>query len=757
MIKRLFTIAITAIATHYGAMAVPAYPYPQTVTQPDGTELTFTIHGDEFGAVAVTTDGYLLQVDSVGTYRYASAPEMLAHNPEQRSAIESERLTAAVQSDIPTALRQRRAASTLRRLNPLEPQQKVSYTDFRAPVILVEFTDRKFLMPNPAEFFGEMINKEGYDGFVEAGGYKHTYTGSVRDYFSDCSGGQFSPEFDVIGPITIDRLSTDAKQTQNIYSVVTSVYETVDEYMDFTLYDSDGDGMMDMSFIIFAGYGSNYTNGMEMWPHASTRPDDIHDGIRVGRYACATELWGTPDRYGIEGIGTICHEFSHVLGLMDEYDTDGDYSGGYAEFPGKWSVMGSGNYNNSGRTPPSYSAFQQQIAGFATPTLIEESGTYTLDNIGDSHTSYRINTVIGGEYFLIENRQQFSKWDQALPGSGLLIYHVDRTDLNVWNNNMANADPDNLYYQLLRATPLSPLLDNYGNIYDSDGDPFPGSGGINYINNFSTPSLKSRYGYNTNYSISNIAIDDQGIASFTVDAGASDMKAERFDDLTPMGDDVFQGSFTQWTLTKNAEIINTEGITGVDGMAVAMYKNSNLTSGDLQCPLGIVKFDIANPTNYAVFMRLRYSTDGGTTWQDTPTIADVDVYRVGAGEYGTATYNLGEITSNIESIRLRINENGGPISGVKPENRAFIDNIEVQFNGGSSVCDPGITTHDITCTADGLVTIATTNQQFDIEVYNLTGQCIMRLLPGGSSITFHLPQRGVYIIRQSSDTHKLIF
>ncbi|MGN0223522.1 MAG: M6 family metalloprotease domain-containing protein [Muribaculaceae bacterium] len=760
MFKRLITATAVLMATYIASHAVPAYPYPQTVTQPDGTIITYVLHGDEFGAVATTLDGLLLQTDADGAFRYAAAPEMLAHNAEQRTQQEISLLQAAPQSTVGAELRRRRAASTLKPMNTADnPRRVVSYSNFRAPVILVEFTDRKFLMPNPAEFFGDMINKEGYDGFEEAGGYKHNYTGSVRDYFADCSGGQFTPVFDVIGPIKIDRLSTDANQTQNIYSVVSSVYEAADEVVDCSIYDSDGDGKMDMSFIIFAGYGSNYTNGKEMWPHASTRDDDIRDGVRVGRYACATELWGTPDRFGIEGIGTICHEFSHVLGLMDEYDTDGAYSGGYSEFPGKWSLMGGGNYNNAGRTPPCYSAFQQDIAGFAKPEVLTEAGTYTLESLGESHRSYRINTVIGGEYFIIENRQRFSKWDQALPGDGLLIYHVDRTDLNVWYNNQVNVDPDNLYYQLLRATPISPLLDEYGNIYDSDGDPFPGSGNVTYINNYSTPSLKSRYGYTTNYALYNIAIDENGVASFTLDAGTSDMKAERFSNLILGNDGRYQGEFTQWSLEKNAELVETADIEGVDGMAVAMYKNSNLTTGALPCPIGIVKFDIANASNYAVFMRLRYSLDDGASWHDINTIADAETYRVAAGEYGTATFNLADITAEVPTIRLRINENGGPNSGVKPENRAYVDNVEVQFNTTDAAPALSADADALTATVhpDGTVDVRTACTTAPIEVYTICGQCIHRIAPSNEAISFQILDHGVYILRQNTDSLKIIY
>ena len=61
----------------------------------------------------------------------------------------------------------------------------------------------------------------------------------------------------------------------------------------------------------------------------------------------------------------------------------------------------------------------------------------SLQNGGESYVIY--NKGNENEYFLLENRQ-LEGWDASLPGSGLLILHVDY-DADVWAANEPNDDP----------------------------------------------------------------------------------------------------------------------------------------------------------------------------------------------------------------------------------------------------------------------------------------------------------------------------
>jgi len=55
----------------FHAYAVKAYPFPITVTQPDGTSLTIQLHGDEFHHYKTSDDGILLKENTKGFLTYA--------------------------------------------------------------------------------------------------------------------------------------------------------------------------------------------------------------------------------------------------------------------------------------------------------------------------------------------------------------------------------------------------------------------------------------------------------------------------------------------------------------------------------------------------------------------------------------------------------------------------------------------------------------------------------------------------------------
>ena len=105
--------------------------------------------------------------------------------------------------------------------------------------------------------------------------------------------------------------------------------------------------------VVYAGYSEASTgNGDDMWPHSWTL-DEFSltiDGIIIDAYGCSAEFVGAEGEK-MDGIGTFTHEFGHVLGLKDMYDTD-EYTDGYGLDPGDYSIFASGRYNNKSRTPP---------------------------------------------------------------------------------------------------------------------------------------------------------------------------------------------------------------------------------------------------------------------------------------------------------------------------------------------------------------------------------------------------------------------
>ena len=302
---------------------------------------------------------------------------------------------------------------------------------------------------------------------------------------------------------------------RNATQLMVDACTAADSLVNFSDYDVDGDGMVDMIYFIFSGLGS-YIQGNDsrlLWPHQydiSYERNVRMDGVRLGRYACSTELFGTNEWSVLEGIGTMCHEFSHVLGLPDFYDTGNQYDGECVT-PDTWSVMATGADHNYGRTPCGFSLFERYALGFATPQLISTEGIFSLEALNKSNTGYRLNTPVRKEFFMIENRQK-SKWDSALPGHGMLIFRVDSTNNGVWNYNSVNDNPDHPYYELLRAGGVK--SDGYSVSAASSSDPFPGSQRVTTINNETSPNLKTWTGKKPNFlGLRNIS-ERNGIITF---------------------------------------------------------------------------------------------------------------------------------------------------------------------------------------------------------------------------------------------------
>jgi len=88
--------------------AVKATPLPITVTQPDGSQLTIRLHGDEFKHYQTTTDGFILKENSKGFFTYATVSltgelvesSVIAKNPNKRTASEIQFLKTVDQSAV---------------------------------------------------------------------------------------------------------------------------------------------------------------------------------------------------------------------------------------------------------------------------------------------------------------------------------------------------------------------------------------------------------------------------------------------------------------------------------------------------------------------------------------------------------------------------------------------------------------------------------------------------------------------------------
>ena len=509
-------------------LAVPANPKAVSLQQPDGTTVTVVLHGDEWNHFTTTADGYTVVKNQQGYYVYAQRQQgqlaetaLVAHDAKERTAEEAAFLAKTEKYLVPlqaeqTAQKKKLVEQRQRQTLSARRAARYDYSKFKGLIVLVEFNDKQFSRSDYKDIITDMVNKENYTGY----GNQH-YTGSVRDYFSDNSMGKFQPQFDVVGPYTVPYSQYDPQGSENAWEITLAALDQADADVDFTQYDGDGDGMVDMVYFIVAGNGANYggNDSRLWWPHRSAVIDYANwsyvykDGVIVYDYASSVELTGYtsyPSTVKIDGIGTICHEFSHVLGLPDLYDADYEQHG-QSNDPGIWSVMAGGSYENDSRTPVGYSLFERWSAGFMDedPVVIDGEGSYTLNPLYDCNTGFRINSPIDNEFFLFENRQKSAfKWDAYLPGSGMLVHRVDLTNESVWTQNRVNNNAERNYYEVVRAGGSKSNA--------SAADLFPGSRNVKVLDYSTSPAnLKTWSGKSTKWGLRNIAMAG-GVVTFDI-------------------------------------------------------------------------------------------------------------------------------------------------------------------------------------------------------------------------------------------------
>lgn len=486
--NKKFYFAVLGAALPLLASAIPAKPGPITVTQPDGTELVVRLAGDERHHVMYSEDGLMLIEDENGWYRYAEQSDNLrpaagrvAMPVALRSADDIVYLAAIDQDALKADTEQLSLSSRLnsaydaRQLTPRSGKKRsVGLCDKAFPgkgephaiVVLVEYTDIKFDIDDPNDYFTRMLNEEGFSDF---GG-----TGSARDFFVSNSNGQFKPTFDVYGPVPLqnnrkyygqnDYYGDDMRAEQ----MVIEACEYLDATVDFSQYDHDGDGFIDNVFVFYAGGGEHDKGAPStaVWPHAANLAEwyetpFIYDGVQLNSYGCTCETPNGVDRP--DGIGTFVHEFCHVMGLPDLYHT---LNSSVKVTPGYWSVLDYGPYNNDGRTPPNFSSYELTALDWIEATPFGDGGRYTLENLIDSHQAYIIPSDSPNEFYLLENRQQTGN-DLYLPGHGMLIWHIDY-DHDAWEQNVVNNSISRQRVDLVEAN--NSTEDDF-----RDGNPFPGA------------------------------------------------------------------------------------------------------------------------------------------------------------------------------------------------------------------------------------------------------------------------------------------
>lgn len=515
MKKILFLLIFALVAT--SSFASKANSLPAVVPQPDGTMLTVLLQGDENISWYTTTDGMLLVKRGNGYYvaqvkadGSLAASSLLAHGPAMRGTEETNMMLLQDKAKFAKysskLLGQPGELPVTEWTNGVTRKMKIrdDSTLFphmgtpKALVILVEFTDTTFTLPDPKASFNDYLNNET-GNIVDRGHGENRNAKGVKGYFKDMSFGQFTPQFDVVGPVKLSHpLRYYGAGNDYMSRLIPDACSAVNDSVDFSQYDSNGDGYVDLVYVIYAGHSESEAGNStdDIWPKSGYSDFGTFDGKKVYRYGVNNELNGreTSKNKLINGIGLFCHEFSHTMGLPDIYATSG--APGYnkdnfgMEF---WDLMDGGEYVHSGRFPTAYTSWEREVMGWMNVDTLSDTAHVvlkTIDSKGDSARSFKIvNPSVKNEAVYLQNIQN-KGWNYYLPGHGLLVYRVSYASDDV---NFAD-NPNNGSRPRIVCIPADGKLgaiadyaddstpDNY--YADMAGDTYPGTSNVSSIASF---------------------------------------------------------------------------------------------------------------------------------------------------------------------------------------------------------------------------------------------------------------------------------
>ena len=464
--KRL-ALLTALLAITMGVWAGKAKPGLRTNAQSDGTTIEYILVGDEDFHYSLSTDGVVLlkkngtlYIAEIGEDGSLEATSQIAHEKDLRDSYEQALASKQNKASLLKAESEARAKAAATRSESLSDDGTLfSHTGSpKAVVLLIQFNDTEFTLEDPYSTFDKYLNYEDYFtdddtdmGMTDDGYSYYRNYGSVVKYFEDMSFGQYTPQFDLYGPYTLAYPSTYFAGTSNMRLLLTAACSAANDDVNFSDYDDNDDGYIDLVYLIYAGYAQSITGDEnDIWPNSGTiSATNTFDGKKIRRYGVNNEL-NLDDSFSpsINGIGLFCHEFSHCLGLPDLYPSNSGTTTADSycnQNPEYWDLMDAGEYTLEGYRPTPYTAWERERFGWMEITEIDEAADLTLEPLNEEGSSelsgqaYRIrNTENEDEYYILENIQN-EGWSRDMYGHGMTVMHVDYDDDYFQLGDMPNS------------------------------------------------------------------------------------------------------------------------------------------------------------------------------------------------------------------------------------------------------------------------------------------------------------------------------
>lgn len=708
--KRNIILVFLSLSTIF-AMAIPAKRGQwRNVKLADGSEVKVQLVGDEHGHWFVSESGncYIPTSDN-SIYQKADEKLLIQKAAQRRKAV------ADIQTERMKQLRKIGGSSAITGIK-------------KGLILLVEFKNMAFKPEHDHAFFERFANEEGFS--------EGLFSGSVRDYFMGQSFGEFVIDFDVVGPITLERnysyyggnnlSGNDLRPGQ----MVAEACMAADGQINFSDYDWDGDGIVEQVFVLYAGQGEADGGAANtIWPHMHTLAGSDYgemlelDGVKINTYACSNEIYvNAQGTYRSAGIGALCHEFSHCLGYPDFYDIS--YTGNFGL--GDWDLMDHGAYNGSGFIPAGYSAYERMVAGWRMPIELRNdtivSGMKPV-NAEDGEAFIIYNRAYPDEYYILENRKK-TGWDSELPGEGMLIVYGDYSE-TFWRLNIVNTTADYTQYGFPlnnhRRMTIIPANNSYVSSAIS-GHPYP-NGDNNEFSNTSRPAA-TLFHQNTdgtrllNIKVSDISRDSEGLISFNfTNQNTIEPEPEYIADPSQS---IFYESFD-----------GSSGMGGNDDVWVGELVGRSLFVADNE------GWESSKDSRFGALRCARFGTGSNDSGKATTPTFDIEgktIFRFKAAPFGADPVELGlsvngeNVSIEPESFTMEAGkwtiftatiDGQGPVSVTfSPTRRFFLDEIMAvdesitsvkDFNSTDKVIRKGIYSlsgvymgNDISCLPNGI-------------------------------------------------------
>ncbi len=525
----------------------PAFRGQVNLRQPDGTLVNAFLSGDEHGHLVLSSDRCALVQDAEGWWCYALY-DYYGHclNSGERVGFpDTPGEIIAASQNIPYDLLHRQRAHRLHKTERLQKRTLARTRGFLSDgvgtvrhglIILAQFSDWSFTYTR--DDFERMVNGDDEK--------------TALSYFKDQWKDSHTFRFDITDIVTLPRdyawygSNDEDGQDNNPAQMIIDACKAVDDVIDFSEYDNDGDGEVDNVFVFFAGPNESEGAGdNRIWPHmwyvqSGAGFTYTPDGVLVDNYACTSEMMLDANRTTyttLASIGTFCHEYTHTFGIPDLYDTDSESSGGHAE--AMWNcidLMDAGNYNDRGHTPPYYSAVERWFFGMSEGRPLTE-GTFTLRPVQETGDYLYYHTDNENELYLFECRQA-KGWDAHIGGNGLLVYHLDLSEQPAgestsakrtvsardrWDMNEVNANPDHQCADLIEPDPLARQHfqnavknRNYEAIYLLASHAFWPYEEVSLFSCETDPAFRFWSGTDSPLGLADIRLNDDGSVTFTV-------------------------------------------------------------------------------------------------------------------------------------------------------------------------------------------------------------------------------------------------